>query len=117
MSIDGGATRPLAAAVHGAVNTSPRQGSGVKAPVHPRGEGTAPAPTTETEYTGPKRVELPEFPNYELSFRLDKEHGRVVIQVIDSKTGTVVRTIPPEDVSRALRRLPDGRGVLLNRAG
>jgi uncharacterized FlaG/YvyC family protein len=37
--------------------------------------------------------------------------------VIDSKTGTVVRTVPPEDLGRALRRLPDGRGVLLNREG
>jgi hypothetical protein len=115
MSIGNDPTAPLAA-VHGVVDTSPREGSGGSSPrpPHPPAERTADAAPAEVELPGPKHVQLPEFPNYELSFRLDKERGRVVVQVIDSKTGTVVRTVPPEDLGRALRRLPDGRGVLFD---
>ncbi len=119
MSINNDATPPLAA-VHGVVDTTPREGSGSRLPPRPAPppDGhAAPTPATESEPPGPKHVQLPDFPNYELSFRLDKEHGRVVIQVIDSKTGEIVRTVPPEDLSRALRQLPDGRGVLLDREG
>jgi hypothetical protein len=119
MSIDNSATPPLAA-VHSLVDTSPREKSGsgsLPRPAHSPDAHGAPAPVAEADPPGPKHVQLPDFPNYELSFRLDKEHGRVVIQVIDSKTGTIVRTVPPEDLVHALRHLPDGRGVLLDREG
>ena len=59
-----------------------------------------------------KIVSLPEFPTYELSFRMDQERGRVVVQVIDAKTGTVVRSVPPEDLAKSLRNLAEPRGVL-----
>ncbi len=59
-----------------------------------------------------KTVSLPEFPHYELAFRLDEERGRVVVQVIDSKTGTVLRSVPPDQVGKTLHSLPDPRGVL-----
>jgi hypothetical protein len=61
----------------------------------------------------PKRVvSLPDFPHYDLQFRLDEESGRVVVQMIDSKTGAVVRTIPPESLMKSLRGLADSRGLL-----
>ena len=121
MAIDNGATPPLAPA-YGLVDTSSREASGLRSSQRPvrtpaESKAPAPAPAAEAAPPTPKRVQLPDFPNYELSFRLDKERGRVVIQVIDSKTGTVVRTVPPEDLGRALRRLPYGRGVLLDREG
>lgn len=83
----------------------------------------APAPPAAAHHDAPKEppppvhkaVSLPEFAQYELSFRLDEERGRVVVQVIDAKTGTIVRTVPPEELGRAVRRLPDPRGLLLDR--
>ena len=70
----------------------------------------APAPTPPA-----KHVELPEFRHYELSFKLNEERGRVVVQVIDSKTGSVVRTVPPDELLKVLRQTRDPRGVLLDR--
>jgi hypothetical protein len=61
-----------------------------------------------------KPVPLPEFRRYELAFRLDKELNRVVVQVIDGETGTVLRTIPPEDLARALKQLNAPPGVLVD---
>jgi len=59
-------------------------------------------------------IQLPEFHRYELMFRRDDELNRVVVQVIDGKTRAVVRTIPPEELARALRQLHAPRGVLLD---
>lgn len=92
-----------------------------KRPEAPKHERTsAPrehAPVTEAPAPTPaaKHVELPEFRHYELSFKLNEERGRVVVQVIDSKTGSVVRTVPPEELLKALRQTADPRGVLLDR--
>jgi hypothetical protein len=74
-----------------------------------------PAPEAPRPTTAAKRIDLPEFRHYELSFKLNEEKGRVVVQVIDSKTGTVVRTVPPDELLNALRADPDPRGVLLDR--
>jgi hypothetical protein len=88
--------------------TPPRE----EAPPPPPAERPAPPPTPAA-----KRIDLPEFRHYELSFKLNEERGRVVVQVIDSKTGTVVRTVPPDELLNALREVPDPRGVLLDREG
>jgi uncharacterized FlaG/YvyC family protein len=64
-----------------------------------------------------RAVQLPEFRRYELAFRRDQELDRVVVQVIDAETHTVVRSIPPEELARALRRLRPPRGVLLDQEG
>ena len=108
---------PLAA-VHGAAEHGARDKSAPppeKAHAHP---ATAhDDPPKEPPPPVHKAVSLPEFAQYELSFRLDEERGRVVVQVIDKKTGTIVRTVPPEELGRAARRLPDPRGLLLDREG
>jgi uncharacterized FlaG/YvyC family protein len=117
MGIGNGGTPPLTV-VHGVVETHTRDGTGGSshpARQHPDQKETGAAAASEP--TAPKSVQLPEFPNYELSFRLDEEGGRVVVQVIDAKTGEVVRTLPPQDLGAKLKRLPDGRGVLLDRKG
>ncbi len=119
MGIGNGGTPPLTA-VHGVVDAQTRDGDGKSPPPaqqHPEHKDPAAAGAAENEPTGPKSVRLPEFSNYELSFRLDEEGGRVVVQVIDAKTGEVVRTLPPEDLGAKLKKLPDGRGVLLDREG
>ncbi len=118
MSIGNGDTPPLAA-VHSVVETHSWNGAGRSPhPARPVPENAAAAAgAADAELPAVKSVQLPEFPNYELSFRLEEEGGRVVVQVIDAKTGEVVRTLPPEDLGPKLRRLPDGRGVLLDREG
>ncbi len=118
MSIGNGDTPPLAA-VHGVVETHSWNGTGRSPhPARPTPEGTGTgAAGAEPEPPSAKSVQLPEFPNYELSFRLDEQGGRVMVQIIDARTGEVVRTLPPEDLGPKLRRLPDGRGILLDREG
>jgi len=64
-----------------------------------------------------KVVSLPEFPHYDLQFRLDEASGRVVVQMIDSKTGAVVRTIPPESLAKTLRTQAVPRGLLHDSEG
>ena len=64
-----------------------------------------------------KVVSLPDFPHYDLQFRLDEESGRVVVQMIDSKTGAVVRTIPPESLAKTLRAQGVPRGLLHDSEG
>jgi len=43
---------------------------------------------------------LPEQPQHSLSIRIDNDR-RIYYQVIDEKTGDVVRQIPPEEIRRA----------------
>ncbi len=57
---------------------------------------------------------LPEFKHYALSFRVEKETNRIVVQVIDSETKQVVRSVPPEDVVRALRHAGGAPGALVD---
>lgn len=49
----------------------------------------------------------------ELSYRVDNELNRVVVEVRDRADGTVLRQIPGEEVLRMARRLRDGQGGLL----
>ena len=49
----------------------------------------------------------------ELSYHVDNELKRVVVEVRDRADGTVLRQIPGEEVLRMARRLRDGQGGLL----
>lgn len=49
----------------------------------------------------------------ELSYRVDSELKRVVVEVRDRSDGTVLRQIPGEEVLRLARRLRDASGGLL----
>lgn len=46
---------------------------------------------------------IPEFKRYTLSIRMVENTNRIVVHVIDPETNQVVRSVPPEDVVRALR--------------
>jgi len=107
---------PLAA-VHGVAEHGAREGCAPRPQKAPKPPATAHDESPKEPPPVHKPVTLPEFAQYELSFRLDEERGRVVVQVIDKKTGTIVRTVPPEELGRAARRLPDPRGLLLDREG
>ena len=50
-----------------------------------------------------------------LKFSLDKETDTRVIEVIDLKSGEVVRQIPPKEVLNFLREVRDSKGVFVSR--
>jgi len=54
------------------------------------------------------------FKGYHLSFRFDRDINRVVVRVIDSDSGTVIRSIPPEEAVRMLKQLRSERGTILD---
>jgi hypothetical protein len=49
---------------------------------------------------------LPEPPQRSLSIRMD-EDKRILYQIIDQKTGEVVRQVPPEEVRRAAHNIAE----------
>lgn len=49
-----------------------------------------------------------------LSYRVDKELDRVIVEVRDRVSGEVLRQIPGEEVLRIARNLKNGVGALLN---
>jgi len=44
----------------------------------------------------------------QLRFRVENDIGRVVVQVLDVKSGEVLRQIPPDEAVRLARRALDG---------
>ncbi|TBU77091.1 hypothetical protein DNK06_02800 [Pseudomonas daroniae] len=48
-----------------------------------------------------------------LDFKVDDSSGRVVVQVINSDSGEVIRQIPSEEVLELASRLEDARSLLL----
>jgi uncharacterized FlaG/YvyC family protein len=50
-----------------------------------------------------------------LKFSLDRNTDTQVIEVIDLKSGDVVRQIPPKEVINFLRAIRDNKGILLSR--
>jgi len=59
-------------------------------------------------------IQLPEFAGHDLSFRHDEELNRIIVQVVDSETREVVRTIPPEEVVNTLKNIRRAHGALLD---
>ncbi len=49
-----------------------------------------------------------------LSFKIHKETGDVVVQVLNEKSGEVIRQLPPEDVLKLREKLEDLKGVLFD---
>lgn len=47
-----------------------------------------------------------------LKFKIDKDTGRTVVQVIDSATDEVLRQIPPQEILDIAKRLGDVEGLL-----
>lgn len=58
-----------------------------------------------------------EFPLQQLAIRKDPEIDRVVVQVLDSATGEVVRQIPSEEWVSHLKRLRGAKGLFVDQKG
>jgi flagellar protein FlaG len=52
--------------------------------------------------------------NYNLKFEIVDKH-RIVISVINSATGEVLKQIPPEDLVKAFKQMDEFLGVLVDR--
>lgn len=52
--------------------------------------------------------------NTKISFSIDTETNRPVIQVSDKDTGELIRQIPPEELMRVSQRLSDVLGILFD---
>ncbi len=46
--------------------------------------------------------------NTRLNFHVNRETGKLVVEVIDKVTDEVIKTIPPDDLEEVARRLPHG---------
>lgn len=51
--------------------------------------------------------------NNDVNFKIDKESGRMVIQVIDRETNTLIRQIPSKEIIEISKALEGKTGVLL----
>ena len=49
-----------------------------------------------------------------LNFRIDQDTGKPVVQVIDAKTGALVRQIPSEEMLAICRALDRMQGLMLH---
>ena len=49
-----------------------------------------------------------------LNFRIDKASGSVVVQVVESESGKVIRQIPPESILAMRGRLQEMTGIMLD---
>lgn len=58
-----------------------------------------------------------EFALRELSIRRDPDTGILIVKVIDSKTGEVVRQIPQEEWVRIRKRVAEAKGMLVDGEG
>jgi len=65
-----------------------------------------PAASEEGRTTPSKPITLPEIPQRRLSIRLE-DNKKVVYQIVDEKTGEVVREVPPEEIRRTARRIAE----------
>ena len=49
-----------------------------------------------------------------LNFRIDKQSGSVVVKVIESESGKVIRQIPPDSILAMRGRLQEMTGIMLD---
>ena len=50
-----------------------------------------------------------------LSFAIDEDTGKTVINIVDNKTGDILRQIPPDDILKLKKRIGEIQGLLLDR--
>ena len=98
-------TRPLEAVTTIATH-QPRTGGSSAKP--------AAAHRPEPQATEQKPEPVSIFKPFSLLFRYDEELHRVVVKVIDPKTGETLREIPPESVLEALKSLKKPPGSLVD---
>lgn len=52
--------------------------------------------------------------SHTLKFEVSKSH-RIIVRVIDTNTGEIIRQIPPEELMDTFKRMEDALGVLIDR--
>jgi hypothetical protein len=114
---DVSAVGPIAA--HAGAGAGPREGTAGAEAGGARVPGQVPEPVEAegVRTAAAEQIKLPEFRETELSFRIEAGLNRVIVQVIDSKTKTVLRSIPPEELVKLAKHYRAMRGVLLDEQG
>ena len=72
-----------------------------------------PAPEFSAEVAGQVQTFLKENMGIELNFVVGAD-GRTVVQVLDGKSGKVIRKIPREKVTRFIHNMDELRGILFD---
>lgn len=67
---------------------------------------------SEASNQAPKE-QLPSL-DYRLAFKIDESSGKVLVQVLDSITGQVVRQIPPEEMLRLAQMIRQYLGLVVD---
>ena len=52
--------------------------------------------------------------NSRVSIRLDAQTNRVIVEVVDAKSGAVIRKVPPEDLGHMFKKLEELNGPSLD---
>jgi len=52
--------------------------------------------------------------NRDLQFVADEATGKLIVKVIDSNTGNVIRQIPPEEVLKIMQNIDNMSGLIFN---
>ncbi len=50
-----------------------------------------------------------------IEITVDKDLGRMVVKILDEKTGDLIRQIPPEEILAISKRLKDMEGIFIDR--
>lgn len=95
--------------------------------LHPKGTESTPNPTPRThseelptapigelEKLAEKMNKVAPIFNHALQFKV-VDKNRIVVKVVDTVSGEVVREIPPEKLVEAVTRMEDSMGFLLDR--
>lgn len=99
---------------------TPAQASGEPTP-SPAVPGTAaesaatPVPASQLEQAVGELNHYVAGSRTDLQFRVDEEVGRLVVSIVDSESGQVLRQMPSEDALRIARYLESGSLHLLNK--
>ncbi len=72
------------------------------------------SPETLTKYVEQLEDLVPASVKRELQFSVDKDSGRMVVKVVDTKSGETIRQMPSEEVLRLQQALEKQSGFLLN---
>jgi flagellar protein FlaG len=83
----------------------------------PRDAAREDRPAPAAEVPRAEAAAVADYPLRNLSVRMDPETNKVVVKVIDSVSGEVVREIPPDELARIDRDLGPRTGRLVEREG
>ena len=95
------------------ISPTQRNESAASGEVLPSREAKTPQDPRQLESAVSKISEFVQNFQRDLTFSVDKESGRIVIKVIDSKTKDVIRQIPSEVVLRLAKNLQSPDSLIL----